>query len=241
MYGNSSEVGEALHEAFNSGICKREDLFVTSKLWCTYHSRVEQNLDTELKALRLDYLDLWLMHWPVPMNPHGNHPNIPKLEDGSRDLQKDWHWTKTWGELEKLPESKARAIGVCNFSKPFLEELLKVAKKTPAVNQIENHVYLPQQEIVDFCKSHKIHTTAYSPFGSTGSPIFTEEAVKNVAQRRGVSPGCVLLSYHGSLLGSLMMLSVLMISFNSSGTRQLGHTEVSHSFTDRRKPEDRQT
>src|SRR6266436_43255 len=73
-YGNEDEVGEGLKEAFDSGI-KREDIFVTTKLWCTYHSRVEENLDKSLKSLGLDYVDLYLMHWPVAMNPKGEEPH----------------------------------------------------------------------------------------------------------------------------------------------------------------------
>jgi glycerol 2-dehydrogenase (NADP+) len=74
MYDNEDEVGEALQEAFKAGIVKREDVFVTTKLWCTYHSRVEQACDMSLKSLQLDYVDLYLMHWPVPMNPNGTAP-----------------------------------------------------------------------------------------------------------------------------------------------------------------------
>lgn len=71
MYQNEHEVGAALKEAFDSGICKREDVFVTTKLWCTWHSRVEQALDISLQRLGLQYVDLYLMHWPIPMNPNG--------------------------------------------------------------------------------------------------------------------------------------------------------------------------
>ena len=196
MYHNEEEVGEAFKEAFSSGVCKREDIFITTKLWCTFHSRVEQALDESLQKLRLDYVDLYLMHWPVPMNPKGNHPLIPKHPDGSRDLDTSWHHTKTWSQLEALiPTGKVKAIGVCNYSVRNLEELLPTTKISPAVNQIENHPYLPQQEIVDFCQSKGIHVTAYSPFGSTGSPIFKEEGVATVAHNHGVSAGCVLLSY----------------------------------------------
>ncbi|KAL1648080.1 hypothetical protein SLS58_002407 [Diplodia intermedia] len=197
MYGNEGEVGEAFKEAFDAGIVKREDIFVTTKLWCTFHSRVEENLDESLRRLGLDYVDLYLMHWPVPMNPKGNHPTIPKLPDGSRDLDKSWSFIQTWKQLEELPaKGKAKAIGVANFSVPFLEALLKEAKITPAANQIENHPYLPQQEIVDFCKSKGIHITAYSPFGSTGSPMFKEEGVQELAKKYNVGPGNILLSYH---------------------------------------------
>ncbi|KAJ9622011.1 H/ACA snoRNP pseudouridylase subunit [Taxawa tesnikishii (nom. ined.)] len=195
VYGNEDEVGAGLAEGFKSGV-KREDIFVTTKLWCTYHSRVEENLDLSLKALGLDYVDLYLMHWPVPMNPKGNDPKFPKLPDGSRDLDKSWSYQQTWKEMEKvLKTGKVKAIGVANFSVKFLEELLPEAEVTPAVNQIENHPYLPQQEIVDFCKSKGIHVTAYSPFGSTGSPLFQEEGIQEVAKKHSVSAGTVLLSY----------------------------------------------
>ncbi|KAK5181873.1 H/ACA snoRNP pseudouridylase subunit, partial [Cryomyces antarcticus] len=124
VYGNEDEVGAGLAEGFQSGI-KREDLFVTTKLWCTYHSRVEENLDLSLKSLGLDYVDLYLMHWPVPMNPKGNHPNLPKHPDGSRDLDTSWSYIKTWKEMEKLVKTgKVKAIGVANFSVEYLEELL---------------------------------------------------------------------------------------------------------------------
>jgi glycerol 2-dehydrogenase (NADP+) len=127
----------------------------------------------------------------------GNHPLFPKLPDGSRDLDKDWSYVQTWKAMEKLPATgKVKAIGVANHNVPYLEELLKSAETTPAVNQIENHPYLPQQEIVDFCSSKGIHVTAYSPFGSTGSPLFQEEGIQEVAKRHEVGPGTVLLSYH---------------------------------------------
>lgn len=103
--------------------------------------------------------------------------------------------------MEKLLKTgKVKAIGVANYSVRYLEELLPHATIIPAVNQIENHPSLPQQEIVDFCKEKGIHITAYSPLGSTGSPMLKSEAVGEVAHRRGVSPAAVLLSYHGKSL-----------------------------------------
>lgn len=195
-YGNEDEVGEGLKEAFASGI-KREDVFVTTKLWCTYHSRVEQNLDMSLKSLGLDYVDLYLMHWPVAMNPNGNHEKFPKHPDGSRDLVPEWKHTETWKLMEKLlATGKVKAIGVANYSVRYLEQLLPTATIVPAVNQIENHPSLPQQEIVDYCKAKGIHITAYSPLGSTGSPMFKEKAIVEVAEKRGITPASVLLSYH---------------------------------------------
>ncbi|KAE8445407.1 H/ACA snoRNP pseudouridylase subunit [Mollisiaceae sp. DMI_Dod_QoI] len=207
-YGNEDEVGAGLKEAFDSGI-KREDIFVTTKLWCTYHSRVEQNLDMSLKSLGLDYVDLYLMHWPVAMNPNGNHEKFPKLPDGSRDLVTSWSHIQTWKLMEKLlATGKVKAIGVANYSVRYLEQLLPECTVIPAVNQIENHPSLPQQEIVDFCKAKGIHITAYSPLGSTGSPMMKEKAILEVAEKKGVTPASVLLSYHIARGSSVLAKSV---------------------------------
>lgn len=196
-YQNEDEVGRGLQTAFRSGI-KREDVFITSKLWNTYHRKVEERLNASLKALRVDYLDLYLMHWPVPMNPAGNHPLFPTREDGSRDLDTQWSFVETWKELEKLIKTgKVKAIGVSNCSVKYLKELLLHADITPAVNQIENHPYLPQGDVVDYCQHKGILVEAYSPFGSSGSPLFSEKAVKQVAEKHHVGPGTVLVSYQG--------------------------------------------
>jgi len=127
----------------------------------------------------------------------GNHEKFPKLPDGSRDIMRDWSHTQTWQAMERLlATGKVKAIGVANYSVRYLEELLPKATIVPAVNQIENHPSLPQQEIVDFCKSKGIHITAYSPLGSTGSPMMKEEPILRVAKIHNVSPATILLSYH---------------------------------------------
>lgn len=99
--------------------------------------------------------------------------------------------------MESLPSTgKTKAIGVSNYSVRYLDQLLPHASIVPAVNQLENHPSLPQQEIVDLCKEKGIHVTAYSPLGSTGSPLFTAEPIVEVAKRKGVEPAAVLLSWH---------------------------------------------
>ncbi len=106
--------------------------------------------------------------------------------------------------MEKLlATGKVKAIGVANYSVRFLEELLPQATIIPAVNQIENHPSLPQQDIVDFCKAKGIHITAYSPLGSSGGPLLKEEPVLKVAEKRGVTPSSVLLSYHSKCFVAL--------------------------------------
>ncbi|KAK3364443.1 NADP-dependent oxidoreductase domain-containing protein [Lasiosphaeria hispida] len=195
-YANEDEVGEGLAEAFAAGV-KREDVFVVGKVWATYNTRVELGLDKSLKSLGLDYVDLFLVHWPLLMNPDGNNDRFPKLPNGERDIIWDHNHVDTWKQMEELlTTGKAKAIGVSNYSKKYLEELLPHATVIPAVNQIENHPSLPQQEIVDLCKEKGIHIMAYSPLGSTGGPLFTAEPVVKIAEKHGVKPSTVLLSYH---------------------------------------------
>lgn len=197
-YANEEEVGQGLKAAFDAGYAKREDLFVVTKLWNTYSSRVELGLDKSLKALGLDYVDQFLVHWAVGMNPNGTDDRFPKLPNGERDILWDHDHVATWKDMEKLlPTGKAKSIGVCNYSVPYLQKLLAKAEVVPAVNQIENSPALRQQEVVDFCNEKGIHIVAYSPLGSTGSPLFKAEPVVKVAESKGVSPGTILLSYHG--------------------------------------------
>ncbi|KAI1322184.1 Aldo/keto reductase-like protein [Xylariaceae sp. FL0255] len=196
-YGNEDEVGQGIKAAIDAGYVKRSEIFVVTKLWNTYSSRASLGLEKSLKALGLDYVDLYLVHWAVGMNPNGNDDRFPKLPDGSRDIVWDHDHVATWKDMEKLLEGgKVKAIGVCNYSVPYLENLLKQAKVVPAVNQIENHPALPQDDVVDFCKSKGIHVMAYSPLGSTGGPLMKVEEVVKIAEKKGVNPGTVLLSYH---------------------------------------------
>ncbi|CAG8052783.1 unnamed protein product [Penicillium salamii] len=208
-YQNENEVGQGIKEAIDAGIVKRSDLFVTTKLWSSYHDRVEEGLQQSLTDLGLEYVDLYLMHWPLAMNSKGNHNLFPKLEDGSRDIVHSHSHVTTWKSMEKLVGTgKVRAIGVSNYSVKYLEELLPQATIVPAANQIENHPSLPQQEIVDFCNKAGIHITAYSPLGSTGSPMFTAAPIVAIAEKRGVTPAAVLLSYHIARGSSVLAKSV---------------------------------
>lgn len=239
-YGNEDEVGQGLKEAFDSGI-KREDIFVTTKLWCTYHTRAAEGLEKSLKSLGLDYVDLFLMHWPVTMNSKGNNDRFPTKEDGSRDItpRSEWDHTQTYLEMEKLLKSgKTKAIGVSNYSKRYLEELLPKASVVPAVNQIENHPSLPQQEIRDYCKEKGILITAYSPLGSTGSPMFKTEEVVKVAEKKGVSPASVLLSYHSIYIPFLRIIKIRSCANRStSRRRQSRPRQIRYRVTHSRKQE----
>ncbi|KAL2834309.1 NADP-dependent oxidoreductase domain-containing protein [Aspergillus cavernicola] len=210
-YQNETEVGQGIAQAISEGIVTRSEIFVTTKLWSTYHTRVEEALNKSLANLGLEYLDLFLMHWPLAMNPNGNHELFPKFEDGSRDLIRSHSHVTTYKALETLiaeQPGKVKAIGVSNYSKKYLEELLPQVTIVPAVNQIENHPSLPQQEIVDLCKEKGILITAYSPLGSTGGPLFSAPAIVDVARRKGVSEAIVLLSWHLARGSSVLAKSV---------------------------------
>lgn len=134
-----------------------------------------------------------------------------------------------------MDTGKVKAIGVSNYSVQYLEELLPQASIVPAANQIENHPSLPQQEIVDFCNQKGIHITAYSPLGSTGSPLFTAEPIVAVAEKRGVTPATALLSWHSAFVICSTDDAVLLLMI-SSFSRLLRPRQVRHSLPHRGQP-----
>ena len=125
---------------------------------------------------------------------------MPTTADGSRDVDFTRYHVDTYHAMQPLLSTgKVKAIGVANYSVAYLTALLAHpdTRVVPAVNQIENHPLLPQDDVLDFCRQNGIHVTAYSPLGSAGSPLLGLEAVKRVAERHGVGPACVLISWHG--------------------------------------------
>jgi len=191
-YGNEAEVGQGIVAA---GV-PRSELFITGKLWSTYHTRVEEQLDITLKDLQTDYVDLFLIHWPVALNPDGNHRMFPRLADGTRDRTPERTIEQTWADMEKvLKLGKTKAIGVSNWSIPNLERILASGTVVPAVNQVELHPYNPQHDVVKFCQDRGILVEAYSPLGSTNSPLLADEDVVAVAKKHNAGVPNVLVSY----------------------------------------------
>ncbi|ORY25638.1 putative NADP(+) coupled glycerol dehydrogenase [Naematelia encephala] len=191
-YQNEDEVGQGIKD---SGV-PREKIFITSKVWCTYHDRVEECLDITLKSLGTDYLDLYLVHWPVRTVENGTVKLFPTKPDGSRNIDWEWDQADTWRQMEALVEKgKVKAIGVSNVSEILLEKLSKTWKIVPAVNQIEIHPYLPQHSLKKYCDSKGILLQAYSPLGSTSSPMLSDPEIQEIADKHGVPLATILISW----------------------------------------------
>jgi alcohol dehydrogenase (NADP+) len=163
IYGNEAEIGVALKEVFEGGIVERDDLFLTSKLWNAEHAPedVEPALRKTLEDLQVDVLDLYLMHWPVALRKDRSEGESEFISLEEIPL------IDTWRAMEKcVDKGLVKDIGVSNFSKKKLQEIVAKARINPSINQIESHPYLQLQDLIDYCASENIHVTAYSPLGS---------------------------------------------------------------------------
>lgn len=139
------------------------------------------------------------MHWPIAMNPNGNNPMFPTKPDGLRDILYDWPLKDTWAQFEKVYKSgKAKAIGVSNCSQLKLEEeILPFCEIVPMVNQIELHPYNPQHKLTSWLKEKGIIVEAYSPLGSSASPLLKDEVVLGIAEKLKATPAEVLIGWGG--------------------------------------------
>jgi len=217
IYGNESEIGEALQEVFAEGTVSRPDVFITSKLWNDAHTKetVLPALEASLNKLQLDYLDLYLIHWPVAFKPG---IAMPSSQDEYLSLEKA-PIVDTWKEMEKAKKQGfARHIGVSNFSRRKLEDLVEKANVKPEINQVEMHPLLQQNDLVSYCHSNNIKLTAYSPLGSgdrsdamkgENEPNLMDiPEIKDIAAKHQVSPAQVLINWHTQRNTSVIPKSV---------------------------------
>ncbi len=205
FYGNEAEVGRAVRNAIREGEVTRQDLWIISKLWCNAHGKrnVGPAIRKSLSNFGLDYLDMYMVHWPVALKPSAVLPG--KGDDFVSAAEAPME--ETWGAMEAAhAEGLTRHLGVSNFSAKKIAALLAYANVKPEVNQIERHPFLQQNALVDYCASQGIHVTGYSSLGSGDRPDFLKTpndpvplenpVIKSIAQAHDGSPAQVLLSWH---------------------------------------------
>merc|ERR1711983_302465 len=197
-YDNEHVIGEALQELFKEGVVTREDLFIQAKLWNGNHrpEHVKPDLMKTLEDLQLDYVDSFVIHWPQAVPSTGKNPTLrpngcypahhskdtmfPLTDEGYYSADMESHYVETWEAMEKLvDEGLTKTIGLSNFNRRQVEEVLVSAKKyKPAVLQNESHPYLHEKDLRDYCRIHKIAFQAYSSLGSADRPWRIEENFK---------------------------------------------------------------
>lgn len=213
-YDNEREVGEGIRRAIDEGLCTREDIWVTSKLWNTYHrgDHVPQALERTLEDLGLEYLDLYLVHFPIALEfvpfeeryppewVHDPDAELPMMKPARVPLSETWRAMETAAE-----EGLVRDIGVCNYNTALLRDCLNYANRAPAVLQIESHPYLTQPRLLRFCAEQDIAVTAFSPLGALSyvelgmaaaeDAVIAQPVVVDIARRLGRTPAQVVLRW----------------------------------------------
>ncbi|XP_078165781.1 non-functional NADPH-dependent codeinone reductase 2-like [Carex rostrata] len=195
LYNTEQPLGEAIQEAIKLGLIgSREELFITSKLWCpdNHPDLVLPAIKSSLKILKTDYLDLYLIHWPVSVKP--GPPSFPLKRDDVVPLDLKGVW-QAMEECQRLGLTKA--IGVSNFNRRKLEELLAFAKIPPAVDQVEMNISWQQQKLKEYCAKKGICITAYSPLGGQfgANSVLTSDVLKEIASAKGKTAAQIALRW----------------------------------------------
>jgi diketogulonate reductase-like aldo/keto reductase len=196
-YRNEEQVGEAMRGVFQEGKLKREEVFICSKLWNTNHrpERVRPAFEASLRRLQLDYVDLYCIHTPFAFKP-GDEQD-PRDENGKVIYDVATTLTDTWKALESLVDGgRCKAIGLSNVSLRQLKEVFEISRVKPAVLQIESHPYLPEWELLDYCKKNGIVMQAFAALGHGMEPrLLDDPIITAIAKRVRKTPAQVLLAW----------------------------------------------
>jgi diketogulonate reductase-like aldo/keto reductase len=196
-YRNEKEVGEAMREVFDVGKIKREEVFIATKLWNNNHrpERVKPAFEASLSRLQLDYVDLYLIHTPFAFQP-GDEQD-PRDANGNVIYDKGVTLLDTWRALEGLvDEGKCKAIGLSDVSLDQTKEIFEAGRIKPAVVHVESHPYLPQWDLLDYCRTNGIVLQAFAALGHSSEPRLLEDPIITaVARRVNKAPAQVLLAW----------------------------------------------
>jgi len=196
-YGTEKEVGEAMQEVFKAEEIRREDVFVITKLWNTNHrpERVKPAFEASLKRLQLDYLDLYLIHTPFAFQPGDTQD--PRDANGNVIYDKEVTLLDTWKALEELVnEGKCKAIGLSDVGVEKVKNIFDAAAIKPAVVHVESHPYLPEWDLLDYCRKNGIVLQAFAPLGHSSEPnLLADPVITGIAKRVGKTPAQVALAW----------------------------------------------
>ncbi|MFT3752315.1 MAG: aldo/keto reductase [Paludibacter sp.] len=202
VYGNEKEIGVALQELYADGVVKREDLWITSKVWNNMHKQVVESCKQTMADLQTDYLDLYLVHWPFP-NFHPPKCDVNTRQDDAVPYIHE-NYMQTWAQMESLVDAGlVKNIGTSNVTIPKMKLILRDARIKPAVNEMEIHPHFQQPELYGFMKENGVEVIGYSPIGSPGRPErdrtpedtvdMEDPAIVAAAGRLGVHPAVACL------------------------------------------------
>ncbi len=196
-YRNEEAVGDAMQETFKAGAIQRKDLFVATKLWNTNHrpERVKRAFDASRRRLQVDYIDCYLIHTPFAFHP-GDEQD-PRDERGQVIYDSGVTLVETWGALERLvDDGHCKSIGLSDIGLEKLREIVAAARIKPAVVQVESHPYLPEWDLLDFCREHGIVLQAFAALGHALEPrVLDDPVIKDIAQRVHKTPAQIVLAW----------------------------------------------